>query len=185
MCIRDRCWLTPKVRRLTKTRNDLRKTIRTSRKEWLKACKDVSLAQQEAKRERWVEVVSSATADEQSMWRFIKSLNGTPDTNSPNEVLVVNGKRITANKKKADAFMNHYASVSSLKVSRQQRRRYHLRLRRLLDSADSSWTNDFPEFTMPELKTAISKMRKKGLQAQTTSTLQCSRNLVPLPLTSY
>ena len=64
--------------------------------------------------------------------------------------------------KKADAFMNHYASVSSLNISRQQRRRYHLRLRRLLDSADSSWTNDFPEFTMQELKTAISKMRRKG-----------------------
>ena len=159
---RTKCWLTPKVRRLTKTRNDLRKTIRTTRKEWLKACKDVSLAQQEAKRERWVEVVSSATADEQSMWRFIKSLNGTPDTNSPNEVLVVNGKRITANKKKADAFMNHYANVSSLKISRQQRRRHHLRLRRLLDTADSGWTNDFPEFTMQELKTAISKMRRKG-----------------------
>ena len=34
-------------------------------------------------------VSSAANADEQSMWKFIKSLNGTPDTNSPNEVLMV------------------------------------------------------------------------------------------------
>ena len=159
---RTKCWMTPKVRSLTRKRNALRKTIRATRKEWLQACKDVNLAKQEAKREQWVEVVSSAVnADEQSMWKFIKSLNGTPDTNSPNEVLMVNGKRITATKKKADAFMHHYASVSSLKISRQQRRRYHLRLRRLLDKPDSS-DQDFPEFSMQELKSVIGKMRRKG-----------------------
>ena len=160
---RTKCWMTPKVRRLSKTRNALRKTISSTRKEWLQACKDVNIAKQEARREQWVEVVSSAIndMDERSMWKFIKSLNGSPDTNSPNEVMVVNGQRITATKKKAEAFMHHYASVSSLKISRQERRRYHLHLKRTLDKPDRT-DRDFPEFTMQELKTAIGKMRRKG-----------------------
>ena len=93
--------------------------------------------------------MSSAISDldERSMWKFIKSLNGSPDTNSPNEVMVINGKRISSTKKKAEAFMHHYASVSSLKIPRQARSRYYIRLKRILDRPDSV-EQAFPEFTM-------------------------------------
>ena len=49
-------------------------------------------------------------------------MNGTPSTNSPNEVLIHNGKRLTSNRKKADCFMNHYAGVSKLKFSKEDKR---------------------------------------------------------------
>jgi hypothetical protein len=100
---RAKRWITPKVRELMKKRNTLRKSIKSRRKEWIQACKEVSIARQEAKRDQWVEVVSSAISDmdERSMWKFIKSLNGTPDTNSPNEIMMVNGRRITSTKKKS------------------------------------------------------------------------------------
>ena len=51
-CKRTKCWMTPKVRRLSKNRNALRKTIKTTREEWLQACKEVSIARQEARREQ-------------------------------------------------------------------------------------------------------------------------------------
>jgi hypothetical protein len=60
-------------------------------------------------------VVSSAIGDidERNMWRLIKSLNGSPDLNSPNEAMVINGKRIMSTKKKANLFAQHYASYHS------------------------------------------------------------------------
>ena len=156
------CWMTPKVQRLTKMRNILRKAIKTRRKEWVKACQEVSIAKQEAKRDQWVEVVSSAVSDldESSMWKFIKSLNGTPDLNSPNEIMKINGKRISSTKKKSEMFIQHYAKVSSLKFTKQERR-LHLRLKRLLDKPDHMELS-FQDFTLVELKSAIYKMRRKG-----------------------
>ena len=44
-----------------------------------------------------------------------------PSTNSPNEVIFHEGKRITSNRKKADYFMNHYANVSKLNFSKEDR----------------------------------------------------------------
>ena len=159
----SKSWMTPKVRRLVKHRNILRKSIGTKRKEWLAACTEVSSAKREARETQWKEVVSSALGDldERSMWRFIKSLNGTPDSNSPNEVMDIGGKKITSNKKKADLFSLHYAGVNKLKFSRQERRAYNLRLKRLLSSKDGN-AQAYPEFTMSELKNAIKKMRRKG-----------------------
>ena len=51
--------------------------------------------------------------------------------NSPNEVPKHNGKRITSAKKKAELFAQHYAKVSTLKLSKEERR-YKLKLKRLL-----------------------------------------------------
>ena len=159
---RSSCWMTPKVRRLTKIRTTLRKSISTKRKEWIKACAEVTTAKQEARREQWIEVVNSAVGDidERNMWKFIKSLNGSPDLNSPNEVMTINGKKIVCTKKKAEMFAQHYASVSRLKLSRQERRSNNLRLRRLLTTKSDE--QSVPAFTLAELKKAIGTMRRKG-----------------------
>ena len=180
---RTKCWITPKVRSLMKKRNTLRKSIQSKRKEWLQACKEVSIARQEAKREQWVEVVSSAVSemDERSMWKFVKTLNGTPDTNSPNEVMIVNGERISSTKKKAERFVQHYANVSSLKISRQERRRFHLRLKRTLDRPDQD-NDTVPDFTLSELSQAISKMRRKGAPGPDDITPAFLKELGPVAL---
>ena len=154
-------WMTPKVRSLVKKRNTLRKQIKTHRKEWLDTCKEVSKAKLEAKQEKWVDVVSSALedTDERGIWKFIKSLNGTPDSNSPNTAMTIGGKKVISAKKKADAFVKHYASVSSLKFSRKERA-VNRALKRLIRSKKSP--RSVPLFTMEELKSAISKMRRRG-----------------------
>ena len=61
--------------------------------------------------------------NDQNLWRFIKGLNGTPDTNSPNEVLMHNGRRITSTKGKANCFVDHYAKVSKLKWDNKTEKR--------------------------------------------------------------
>ena len=95
-----------------------------------------------------------------NMWKFIKSLNGSPDLNSPNEVMTINGKKIVCTKKKAEMFAQHYANVSRLKLSRQERRSNNLRLRRLLTTKSDE--QSVPAFTLAELKKAIGTMRRKG-----------------------
>jgi len=74
----------------------------------------VNEAIKEAKQESCKEILEEAMteADEGKIWRIAKQLNGTPDINTPNEVLVHKGKRIASHKKKADCFVEHYAEVS-------------------------------------------------------------------------
>ena len=163
-CKKKQSWMTPKVRNLIKSRNILRKSIKKKRKEWLAACTDVTIAKREARQEQWKEVVSSAIGDidERNMWRLIKSLNGSPDLNSPNEAMVINGKRITSTKKKADLFAQHYASVSKLSFTRQERRAYNMKLKRLLSTSKKNDETPYKEFSLSELKAVIAKMRRKG-----------------------
>ena len=156
-------WMTPTVRGMIRQRNRLRRDLNNNREEWLQACKETNDAIREAKTECWREVVEEAIGSEDAgkTWNFIKTLNGTPDSNSPNEVLVVNGKKITSNKKKADAFVEQYADVSRLTFTKEERilnRKAKSMLRNMQSVEDESTK----PFVMEELEKAIHKMRTKG-----------------------
>ena len=116
-------WLTPTVRGCIRQRNKLRRDLKHRKEEWLQACKETNEAIRLAKADCWREVVEDAvnSEDEGKMWNFIKTLNGTPESNSPNEVLVVNGRKLTSNRKKADAFIQEYADVSKLTFNKDER----------------------------------------------------------------
>ena len=155
--------MTPKVKSLMKKRNTgfLRKQITTHRKEWIEACREVNQARNEAKQEKWVQVLSSALedTDERGIWKLVKSLNGSPDTNSPNAAMTIKGVKITSAKKKADAFVKHYAAVSRLKFDKIERR--IIRHQKTMIRSKKHLAAATP-FTMEELKASISKMRRKG-----------------------
>ena len=156
-------WMTPTVRGLIRQRNRLRRDLKNRKEEWLQACKDTNDAIREAKGECWREVVEEAlmSEDEGKMWNFIKTLNGTPDCNSPNEVLVVNGRKLTSNSRKADAFIEQYAEVSKLTFNKEEKtmnRSAKQMLRKTQYADDESTT----PFIMEELEKAIQKMRTKG-----------------------
>ena len=55
------------------------------------------------------------------MWKVIQGLSGTPDANSPNEAMPDNGRTITYIKSKAKFFVNYYARVSKLNLSKADR----------------------------------------------------------------
>ena len=97
-------WMNPHVRAKVRKRNLLRKEISTKREEWRTACKEANDAILEAKKQSWNELLSSALPDQDptKVWQIVKSLNGTPCANSPNEALVHNSKTLTDPKAKAN-----------------------------------------------------------------------------------
>ena len=126
------------------------------------ACREANDAITEAKTESWKEVLEGAMTnnDSRDMWKIIKSLNGTPEANSPNEAMSVNGRLITDAKAKANIFVNHYARVSNPTMSAADRvlnRNFKKRL-------DAPTTDDesCSNFTIKELTSAIQRMKKKG-----------------------
>ncbi|KAL5249729.1 hypothetical protein ACHWQZ_G018525 [Mnemiopsis leidyi] len=117
--------LNPDIRSAIKRRNNLRKNISNKRKEWIEACQEVNLKIAEAKEKSWIEFLDELEDDPDTakVWRTIRSLSGNPDNPGPNEALLHNGKLITSSKKKADLFMNHYAKVSTLHLSEEDRKK--------------------------------------------------------------
>ena len=156
-------WMTPTVRGMIRQRNHLRRDLKNRKEEWLKACKETNEAIREAKAECWREVVEEAlmSEDEGKTWNFIKTLNGTPESNSPNEVLVVNGRKLTSNRRKADAFIEQYAEVSKLSFDKEERN-MNRSAKNMLRKTQYVGDESTRPFVMEELEKAIQKMRTKG-----------------------
>ena len=161
---RTKTWMNPSIRTAIRKRNRLRRNLKTKeqRQEWLTSCKDVNDAIQDSKRESWRSLLEDALAseDESKLWRIIKNLNGSPEDNAPNEVMLHNGRLISSNKKKANLFAHHYAAVSKLKFSEEERYD-NRRLKKILESPTVD-DKSCSEFNMSELKKAIRKMKTKG-----------------------
>jgi ribonuclease HI len=160
---RTKAYMSPTLRAKIRKRNRLLGDFRNRKEEWIEACTEVSEAIREAKEESWKEVLEEALCeeDDRKLWMIAKQLNGTPDTNSPNEVLVHEGRRITSHRKKADCFVNYYASVSTLKFSESDKRT-NRRAKTLLQHPTVGEKNGCQNFSMKELQAALRKMRRKG-----------------------
>ena len=161
---RPKPWMNPKVRALVRKRNKLWRERRTHpdawRENWLNACGEVAEATKDAKAESWRDLLEDTTRSTDELWKIVKSLDGCPDTNSPNEALLHNGRRITSNKRKANVFMQFYASVSKLQFNKEDRDTNRELKQRL--SNPTGPVDHQPKFTMRELRRAISKMKAKG-----------------------
>ena len=161
---RTQVHITPTVRAALRKRNRLRKNLRDNRKEWLEACREAHEEIEKAKEESWRDLLSDTAtdADSHKLWGLIKSLNGTPDTNAPNQAMRHKGRIITSSQKKAEIFSQHYASVSKLSFNAEERKMNRDCKRKLeTQSVDNESCQDF---TMTELKRAINKMKRKGAE---------------------
>ena len=111
--------MNPTIHTALRKRNNLRRRLKTreERQAWLTACREANDQIQQAKADSWRNLLEDAVVseDESKLWRIIKDLNGSPEDNAPNEVMVHKGKVISSNKKKADLLAQHYAAVSRLK----------------------------------------------------------------------
>ena len=155
--------LTPAVKEAISKRNELRKNVNQHREEWLEACGKAQEAINTAKEESWKDLLATATNEKEGkIWSVIKSLKGSPETNSPNEVMIHQGRAITSNQRKADIFMSHYAAVSKHSFSKEERN-----VNRQMKKAMRTY-NTQSEYgqalTMTELKKALSKMKRGGAQ---------------------
>ena len=75
----------------------------------------------QAKANSWKDLLhsSKSNADGPDVWKVIQGLNGTPDTNSPNEAMSHNGRTITDTSSKANIFINHYDRISKLHMTKE------------------------------------------------------------------
>ena len=114
------------------------KTKKAAREDWYRSCSDVNHMIEEAKEGAWKSLLEDAVTskDTTQLWGIIKSLNGTPSTNAPNQAMTHKGKTIVSNQKKANIFAKHYGSVSRLKFTRDERA-INLRLKKLLKTAEA------------------------------------------------
>ena len=156
--------LTPSTKAAIKKRNELRKKVSSHREEWRVACVEAREAVIKDKEQSWKDLLDSAIAetDDSGLWKIVKSLNGCPDSNSPNEVMIHNGKTIISNEKKDDIFSQHYARVSRLCFTKRERR-LHLKAKRKVRalSTDKEYSRIF---TLDERQTTIHDMKRKGIQ---------------------
>ncbi len=155
-------WMTPDVRAKIRTRNRLRRTIGSSREEWIQACREANDTIKEAKETSWRELLEDAmtTADETKMWKIIRGLNGTPDANSPNEAMKHEGRTITDNEAKGNIFAQHYARISNPPMKREDRDLNRKVLKRL--EAPTVDDESCCSLKMGELRNAIKRMKRKG-----------------------
>lgn len=160
-------WVSPAVKTAIKKRNQLRRNIGEKRAEWIAACREVTELIREAKEAAWVEFVEDLQhdTDPAEIWRTIKSLSGTPASQAPNEAIISHGKAITTNAEKANLFAKHYAKVSKLEFSKDERDRIR-EMKRAFEPEDTTVKEEDKEcckpFSIEELKTAIKSMRTKG-----------------------
>ncbi|XP_066915550.1 uncharacterized protein [Clytia hemisphaerica] len=157
-------FMTPTVKAALKRRNNLRKKVSTHRKEWLESCKQAQEEITKAKEQSWKDLLESSAMeiDDTRMWKIIKTLNGCPETNSPNEAMRHKGKLITSNKRKANIFAKHYANVSRHKFTKEERNINREAKRRI---HSTTVNNEYcQDFTKDELKKAIKEMKRKGAQ---------------------
>lgn len=70
-----------------RSRNCLRRTIHQNRQDWIEICREANDAINEAKNNSWKKLLQNSMSDVNcsDMWKVIQGLNGTTDTNSPNE----------------------------------------------------------------------------------------------------
>ena len=131
----------------------------------MEACKTVQDTIKEAKAESWRRTLeeSASSPDDSKLWKTIKSLKGTPESNSPNEAMVHDGRLITSNRRKANIFALHYSKVSKLEMSkanREENRQLKQHLRRWRTS--NLFPGEEKDFTANELRSAISRMKSTG-----------------------
>ena len=154
--------MTPTVKAAVKRRNRLRREVQTKRKEWLEACKEASAEIRKAKEECWKDFLEDVITEENQtqLWKTIKNLNGSPDTNSPSEAMQHNGRTITTNKAKANRFMQHYAGISKLRLTKKDRT-LNRKLKQALDPKPTVGDASTANFRLKDLKKAISAMKAK------------------------
>ena len=159
---RTKCWLTPTVRAAIRKRNRLRREVRTKRREWLEACEEAADEIRNAKEQSWRDLLEGAITekDDSKIWGIIRSLNGCPDSNSPNEAMIHKRRLITSGKKKADLFAQHYSGVSRLEFTKKERGD-NRKLKKVLKSPTVE-DRECNNIQMSELTKAISKMKSKG-----------------------
>ena len=157
-----RDWMNSELRTEIKKRNTLRRTVANNREEWVNQCKKVQQMVAATKEEKWVSFIEDMdwSGDTTIAWRTIRALGSVQKTSTRNEVLIHKNKEFEFDRKKAEVFMKHYASVSKINLSKEDQK-----INRECKAAikrSGVEPEEAKEFSMYELDRAIDQMRHKS-----------------------
>ena len=88
------CYLSDSVKAQIKTRNRLRRSIGTHRKEWLEACRGVREAIAEERQKSWTAFIQETefSSDPSKLWRVFHAIGDSTPPTQHNEALLVDSK---------------------------------------------------------------------------------------------
>ena len=119
-----------------------------------------------------------------NMWKVIQSLNGTLDANSTNDAMSHNGRTFTRIKTKANIFVDYYAKVSKLNISKTDRD-LNRHFKKQLDAPSINKIKCCAPLQMGEFLSAIEKMKSKGVAGLEKIPLSFHKSLGPLALPKF
>ena len=156
------CHLSASVKVQIKTRNRLRRSIGTNRKEWIEACRSVRQKIEEERQKSWESFVQETefSCDPSKLWRVFHAIGDSSPPTQPNEALLVKSKVLHSDRQKADAFAKYYAQQSKLTFTKEERDTNRAS-KKLLQTATVS-EECSQDFTEAELKKGLRRMRTKG-----------------------
>ena len=155
-------WMTRSILAGIRKRNELRRNIQRNRAAWCTQCGVVEEEIREAKGSLWREFLNSGTA-QGKCWTVLRAIRKGGSAQKHRDVpLVRNGTTYTTDKGKANAFIQHYATISKLKHTKPDRtlgvsNNSALRVPKVENDELAQYTG---AFNMDELLSAISSRGK-------------------------
>lgn len=163
----NKVWMNREVREAIRKRNSLFRRVGSCRAEWVESCGVVNNLIRESKEKMWKDFVESLDfqSDSSRVWRVIRSLSDVRAGAPRNQVLVRSGKEVRGDRKKADAFMQHYAAVNRIEMGKEDRL-FNRKVRQRMNSCYGPETElqekSSAPFIMSELERALSETRARG-----------------------
>ena len=152
--------------------------------EWIDTCCEATEAINEAKTESNLLHDGMSNSNGPNMWKVIQSLNGTLDANSTNDAMSHNGRTFTRIKTKANIFVDYYAKVSKLNMSKADRD-LNRHFKKQLDTPSINKIKCCAPLQMGEFLSAIEKMKSKGVAGLEKIPLSFHKSLGPLALLKF
>ena len=162
-------WWNREVKEAVQERNKLRKEMlhnpSTSQSEqWREKANLVKEKVLTSKKEEWKENVSniSATTNTNKVWRIIKSIDGRKQPGKEGASMKVREERLKTSKKKANALINQYASISRIKTGKEDRQFEKATVDKCREPCLHGEDNMCSEFSNNELEAVIRKLKLKS-----------------------
>jgi ribonuclease HI len=104
-------------------RNKLARDMHNNRAPFLLQCATVRELVAAEQLKRWREFASTLhlSSDQRKVYSTIRAIATRPDSRTPNEALVANGKTLTTDRTKANAFARFYSANSKLRIRKEDR----------------------------------------------------------------
>ena len=161
--------VTAEIKEAIRLRNSVGRDRANRREEWIQACGRVRQLIFETMQRMWREFVESLEdhAGSPQTWMVIHSLSGkAPSAAGRNKVLIHRGREFHTDRRKADAFVQSYAGVSSHNFSLAERKK-NREVKKALSRAEHSLGPQEMSgtcFNISELKSAIGKAKRKAAE---------------------